>query len=457
MAIVEDDYVTDQAGSLSISVSASGNDRGVFVCFCEETQSPPGVSEVTFDGATMTRIESPLNEGINSATWFYILDANMPSTAGTYTLAVSGGYSNAILAWSLTGVDQSAPEDDQTTSGTSIDTLNLDITCSAGAAILATGSDGNSGRIYTWTSPMLKRNEQSMVSGESSGADNFGASTGTNNVEVTLSTTINRLLLSAISIAEAGAGGGSSVNVGIATVTDTALALSASKSKSIAIASESDTALQIVASKTVTVGVATESDQAQQLSAAKLIAIGVAIEANEALAITQGLDVAISIAVETDQALPIGRAKALLVGIASKSDQAFSISIAKSLAVGTAQELGSAIAIGKAKSIGAASEIDTAFEVVIPGVTQITVTCTLVDRNGQPLPNLASLSWAWFDATDPASFGAPTDQGDAELTDGSAELVIDLNNTSLLPGQTGTLVLRSDSGASFGAYNLEVA
>lgn len=86
-----------------------------------------------------------------------------------------------------------------------------------------------------------------------------------------------------------------------------------------------------------------------------------------------------------------------------------------------------------------------------------TIECTLVDRNGNALAGLSALSWAWFDAEDPANFVAPTDQGELEATDGSGAIVIELPNSALTAGQVGALVLRSDSGVLFGCYNLEVA
>jgi hypothetical protein len=82
------------------------------------------------------------------------------------------------------------------------------------------------------------------------------------------------------------------------------------------------------------------------------------------------------------------------------------------------------------------------------------VQCTLVSRSGAPLPNLVNLSWAWFDNVDPTNFAAPTDQGQIESTDGAALIDVSIPNSTLIQGQSGTLVLRSDDGTSLGAYNL---
>ena len=83
--------------------------------------------------------------------------------------------------------------------------------------------------------------------------------------------------------------------------------------------------------------------------------------------------------------------------------------------------------------------------------------CIVIDAEGNLRPSLTALSWAWFDAQDPANFSSPTDQGELEVTDVDALLTIELANTTLLEGQTGTLVLRSDDGLLYGAYNVQVA
>lgn len=84
------------------------------------------------------------------------------------------------------------------------------------------------------------------------------------------------------------------------------------------------------------------------------------------------------------------------------------------------------------------------------------ITGTLVSCQGSAQSNLTLISWAWFDETDPVSFGAPTDQGEVETTTSTGAFLIKLPNTSLDTGEQGTLVLRSDDGSLFGAYNLAV-
>jgi hypothetical protein len=177
-----------------------------------------------------------------------------------------------------------------------------------------------------------------------------------------------------------------------------------------------------------------------------------------------GQTIAVGTATETDTAsnvVPINP-QSIAVGTASETDTASAVTVRISISVGTASETDSASSVtptyGTATiAVGTASESDTAYSVSATFPNLRTVTCTLVDRNGNALPNLTLLSWAWFDNQDPNAFGAPADQGQIETTDATALLEINLFNTTLTIGQVGSLVLRADDGTSYGAYNLEVA
>lgn len=85
-----------------------------------------------------------------------------------------------------------------------------------------------------------------------------------------------------------------------------------------------------------------------------------------------------------------------------------------------------------------------------------TVICTLVDVNGNALPNLVDLSYAWFDEPDPANLTEAVVKGVTESTDGSGEIEVPVSSSTLTSGQTGLLILRSSDGVSLGAYNLAI-
>ena len=84
------------------------------------------------------------------------------------------------------------------------------------------------------------------------------------------------------------------------------------------------------------------------------------------------------------------------------------------------------------------------------------VSCFLSSPEGDRRANLTGLSWAWFDNPDPYDFSAPTDSGESETTDASGLLSITLSGTGLATGQTGLLVVRTDDGAWYAAYNLDI-
>lgn len=81
-----------------------------------------------------------------------------------------------------------------------------------------------------------------------------------------------------------------------------------------------------------------------------------------------------------------------------------------------------------------------------------TVTLSLVSLTGTAQANLAGIKWRWYDEPSLENWTAPTDQGVAESTNGSGQIVIDLVNTVLTSGQAGTLVLESSDGAFKAVY-----
>jgi hypothetical protein len=79
--------------------------------------------------------------------------------------------------------------------------------------------------------------------------------------------------------------------------------------------------------------------------------------------------------------------------------------------------------------------------------TARTVTITLTDAAGSPRTNLSGLKWAFFDQARPDIFAAPTSQGAVETTDGSGQLVINVN-TSLASGGIGWLDITDSDGTT---------
>jgi hypothetical protein len=250
-----------------------------------------------------------------------------------------------------------------------------------------------------------------------------------------------------------------STSIGQASETDAALSVSPARIVDVGQATETDTALSISTSTTAEVGLSSESDSALSVTPSKVVNVGIASETDSALTITPSGVTAVGQATETDTALNIDPLKQVNLGQPSETDTALSITPARGVSVGLASEADSALGITHRKEVqvGLASETDTAISITDGSPSPLQVTCTLVTRSGAAIPNLTALSWAWFDAVDPNLFGAPSDQGEVETTDGSGVIEVSLPSTTLTAGQSGTLVLRADDGSSLGAYNLAVA
>lgn len=86
----------------------------------------------------------------------------------------------------------------------------------------------------------------------------------------------------------------------------------------------------------------------------------------------------------------------------------------------------------------------------------VSVSLSLVDIASSAQASLAGLRWAWYDSTDENALGTPTDTGVSETTTAAGLLEIDLPNSALVAGQTGTLIIGDATGRK-AAYNLTVA
>ena len=100
-------------GNLAHSISsASGNNRLLVVCYAQENDNT--ITSMTYNGASMTKIhrESHLSSTYNVTEMWYMLDADMPSSAGTYDVAMSvtAGNGPGIVVLSFEGVAQQPPE-----------------------------------------------------------------------------------------------------------------------------------------------------------------------------------------------------------------------------------------------------------------------------------------------------------------------------------------------------------
>jgi len=71
----------------------------------------------------------------------------------------------------------------------------------------------------------------------------------------------------------------------------------------------------------------------------------------------------------------------------------------------------------------------------------------LVGSDGQPIPNIGGLNWAWFDQATPHLFTAPVEKGTSEGTDSTGDLLVPLPGSNLWVGEIGWLVVTNSNGS----------
>jgi prepilin-type N-terminal cleavage/methylation domain-containing protein len=111
------DHVTARynagTGNLAHSISSgSGNNRLLVVCYAQENDNT--ITSMTYNGVNMTKIhrESYYSGTYNVTEMWYMLDDDMPSSAGTYdvSMTVTAGNGPGIVVLSFEGVAEQAPE-----------------------------------------------------------------------------------------------------------------------------------------------------------------------------------------------------------------------------------------------------------------------------------------------------------------------------------------------------------
>jgi len=100
-------------GNLAHTIgSGSGNNRLLVVCYAQENDNT--ITSMTYNGVNMTKIhrESHYSGTYNVTEMWYMLDDDMPSSAGTYDVAMSvtAGNGPGIVVLSFEGVAQQPPE-----------------------------------------------------------------------------------------------------------------------------------------------------------------------------------------------------------------------------------------------------------------------------------------------------------------------------------------------------------
>ena len=142
MAIANINTAPGGADVTSVSLTlatGSGTNRLVVACISQK-RTPPNVTSATFDGIAGT--QAVVYSGDPAAWIFYWLDADLPASAGTYTLACDGSTTIlSISGFSCSGAAQSAPSDTDSIFST-VNNQSLAMTLPSGAVAIACGLYG---------------------------------------------------------------------------------------------------------------------------------------------------------------------------------------------------------------------------------------------------------------------------------------------------------------------------
>lgn len=152
--------------SITADIGVAGNNRLVVVGTAAEANT---TLTCTVDGKAATLHSRVHNAAgaTNTTHFFYMLESDLGASAGTVTIAVSGGTgADDILCATWYGVAQTVPDDtatDATSTGTTTTVNGLDVPAD-GLCVFLAGQGGN-GAISSLTSPLVAR--QSVVGSNS--------------------------------------------------------------------------------------------------------------------------------------------------------------------------------------------------------------------------------------------------------------------------------------------------
>jgi hypothetical protein len=139
---------TDHTAAPTVTIGASGLNRGVFLAITGAGVSAGVSGTPTLNSVNGTKVTNTLNS-TNDVEWWWWKDSVLPSSAGTYNLSATVDGTNGTLACSvyyLEGVSQSAPTNFGSATGTSTSiTASMTSNPSAGSILLGALLDATTG------------------------------------------------------------------------------------------------------------------------------------------------------------------------------------------------------------------------------------------------------------------------------------------------------------------------
>jgi len=152
-----------QGTSFSFDIGSAGTDRLVVVIAGDEHTDRTDLTGVTVDDKSCNWVATAHNEQTatrNHQEMWYCDEANLGSSNGTVTVAITGGASDwGLHAHLYTDVSQAGPTGswiDDTSNATNTVTVNLVDVPADGLVVMSAGH-GSSDSISLWTSPLIQR------------------------------------------------------------------------------------------------------------------------------------------------------------------------------------------------------------------------------------------------------------------------------------------------------------
>jgi hypothetical protein len=205
---------TTGVGSVSATVTQNSGNNRILIAAGTQKRSPPNLTGLTYNGVAGTQAVS-IDNGTQARTVIcYWLDADLPATGGSYTLAAVGPsiYTELGLeAFSCSGAEQAAPTDTDS-AGTTGSSISFSMTMGAGGVALLFVTADN-----TLTAG---GSQTAILASTYTGSWEHAASYKTADGNISYSQTSAAYAAGAVAINEASAGGLSITSVTPATFDD---------------------------------------------------------------------------------------------------------------------------------------------------------------------------------------------------------------------------------------------
>jgi hypothetical protein len=358
--------------------STTGRAVVVVASIADASSATVSLTGVTFNGTPMTLgiLPAVANSGsryCQTGIW-YILDASLPPSPGSYNVAVSANETinkgSTVQIYELSGADAASFSAGTNSSSNFGTTSNLTPSPASGDFQIGSHTYNNNTTIApaTINSGTADANTDYTNGAITCGVIGLHATAGT----ISATTSANPNTEQAVVLGINAAATGISQALPTVTETDTAQTLGKTKQYTFPIALETDTAQAIGTSKQQTLPIALETDQAQTLGRAKIYALTPATETDLAVTITlAGGDIIIALqpALETNTALTISRQKEYSITPATETDLAQVLAVSKEYGIVPASETDQAIDLLRSKlyPLPIATELDSAIDIILQG------------------------------------------------------------------------------------------